>query len=329
MTLDVQGTEVRRAVVTGCAGFLGSHLCDRLLDDRREVIGVDCFTDYYPREVKQRNLATLLGRDGFTLHEIDLSADPADGLLEGIDTVFHLAAQPGVRGSFGSQFELYVRHNVRATQRLLEEAAARPVDRFLYASSSSVYGDAQAHPVREDGPTRPMSPYGMTKVATETLAGVYQQSAGVPTVGLRYFTIYGPRQRPDMALSRFLAKALAGEDLPVFGDGRQVREFTYVSDAVDATVAAAAAGRPGEIYNIGGGERLDLLSVIRALEELLERRLAVKHLPEQRGEARWTAANASRAAEHFGFIPSTSFREGLAAQLEWTIAQSRQARVAA
>jgi UDP-glucuronate 4-epimerase len=329
MPLDLDDVKARPALVTGCAGFLGSHLCERLLASGQQVVGVDCFTDYYPREAKERNLAALRDRDGFTLREADLSADPLDGLLAGIDTVFHLAAQPGVRGSFGTQFELYVRHNVRATQRLLEEAAARPVERFLYASSSSVYGDSPTYPLREDAPTRPMSPYGVTKLATEALAGVYLRSAGVPTVGLRYFTIYGPRQRPDMALSRFLAKALAGEELPVFGDGGQVREFTYVADAVEATIAAADAGKPGRVYNVGGGETLDLVTVVRTLEELLERRLQVRHLPEQRGEARRTGANVSRAAADLGFAPSTHFRDGLAAQLDWTVAMRREARIAA
>jgi nucleoside-diphosphate-sugar epimerase len=329
VTGNSQSSGEGRALVTGCAGFLGSHLCERLLDDGHEVLGIDCFTDYYPREVKERNLAPLLGRERFALREVDLSEHPLDGLLDGVATVFHLAAQPGVRGSFGTQFELYVRHNVRGTQRLLEEAAIRPVERFVYASSSSVYGEAQTYPLREDAPPRPVSPYGMTKVATETLAGVYLRSAGVHTVGLRYFTLYGPRQRPDMALSRFLCQALAREPLIVFDDGLQVREFTYVTDAVDATVAAARRGRPGAIYNIGGGESMELLSVVHVMEELLECRLAVSHLPAQRGEARRATADVSRAIDELGFAPSTPFREGLAAQLEWTLDEARQARVAA
>src|SRR3954452_3485550 len=206
-----------RVLITGCAGFIGSHLSERLLADGTEVVGVDCFTDYYDRELKERNLQHVLGHHGFTFHNVDLSEDELDGMLDGVWTVIHLAGQPGVRLSFGDGFASYVRHNVLATQRLLEEAVRNPVERFAYASSSSVYGDAPAYPTRETSDRNPVSPYGMTKVATEEVAAVYHRNFDVPVVGLRFFTVYGPRQLPDMAFTRFLQRAVADEPLPLFG----------------------------------------------------------------------------------------------------------------
>lgn len=318
----------RRVLVTGAAGFLGSHLCERLVSDGHEVVGVDCFTDFYARPLKERNLATLLEFGGsFAFHEVDLSVDPLEGLLDGIDDVFHLAAQAGVRGSFGETFGVYLRHNVRATQRLLEAVGAREVKRFVYASSSSVYGDAGAGgPTSETTVRSPVSPYGMTKCATEELAGVYARTRGVPAVGLRYFTAYGPRQRPDMAFNRFLRRALAGEPINILGDGRQVRDFTYVDDIVAGTVAALD-GTPGSVYNLGGGSPVELLEVIGLIEQLLERPVRVEHRPAVAGEARVTSSDCARAREELGFVPATRLVDGLAAQLEWVQATSAPAAV--
>ena len=307
-----------RVLVTGCAGFLGSHLSERLVDEGVEVVGVDCFTDFYPRPLKERNLFRLQDEPGFTLHEIDLSEHRLDGLLEGIDGVFHLAAQPGVRGSFGSTFSDYVRHNIQASQALLEEASRRPVDWFVYASSSSVYGDTTTFPTREGSELRPVSPYGMTKLATEQIASVYQRTEGVSVVGLRYFTAYGPRQRPDMALTRFLRKAISKEPLPILGDGRQVRDFTFVSDIVEGTISAAR-GVPGSVYNIGGGHAIELMRLVEILEELLERPLEIERRAAQRGDARQTCADGSKAARELGFTPVCDIAEGVARQLEWTL----------
>ena len=305
-----------RALVTGCAGFIGSWLVERLLAEGREVVGVDCFTDYYPRELKEENLTRAREHPGFSLHELDLSADSLDGLLDGVDDVFHLAAQAGVRSSFGKGFERYVRWNVLATQRLLEEAVARPVSSFVYASSSSVYGNALTAPTTEDTPRQPVSPYGMTKLATEEIANVYHRNHGVPVVGLRYFTAYGPRQRPDMAFLRFLSRALAGEPLRVYGDGGQVRDFTYVDDVVAATFAATR-GRPGAVYNIGGGEPVELNAVIAMLGTMLDREVTVEREAATMGDARHTHADSSLAARELGWSPETSLQEGLAAQLLW------------
>jgi nucleoside-diphosphate-sugar epimerase len=308
-------------VVTGCAGFVGSHLCERLLDEGREVIGVDCFTAYYARARKERNLARLRDEAAFALIERDLAHEPLTGLLEGVDTVFHLAAQPGVRGSFGDGFDVYVANNVLATQRLLEEAARAAVGAFVYASSSSVYGDAPRHPTTERSPRRPVSPYGMTKVAAEELAGVYLRCFGVPVVGLRYFTAYGPRQRPDMAFSRFLARALAGRPLPVNGDGRQIRDFTFVADVVEATVAAAALGRPGAVYNVGGGSPVELREAIALIGDLVGRPIEVEHRPAPVGEAWRTGCDGELARRDLGFSARGDLAAGLAAQLEWLLGE--------
>jgi len=309
----------RRALVTGCAGFLGSHLSERLLADGYEVVGIDCFTDYYAREIKESNVARLREEPKFTLLEMDLSSDSTEGLLEGIDEVYHLAAQAGVRGSFGDSFELYVRNNVQATQRLLEQAACNPVGAFVYASSSSVYGNATVCPTPEHAPRQPISPYGMTKVATEDIAGVYHRNHGVRTVGLRYFTAYGPRQRPDMAFNRFIRNAMAGTPISVLGDGMQIRDFTYVDDVVAGTRAAAARGQGGSVYNIGGGQPVTLLDAIEMIENLVERRIVVEHRPAARGDVRRTGADTTLASSELNITPSVTLAEGLAAEVEWML----------
>jgi nucleoside-diphosphate-sugar epimerase len=308
-----------RVLVTGCAGFLGSTLSERLIDDGYDVLGVDCFTDFYPRSLKERNLERLLDEPNFTHRDLDLSVDRLDGLLEGISIVFHLAAQPGVRGSFGSGFGHYVRHNIQATQALLEESVQHPVDSFVYASSSSVYGDTTTYPTEETGELRPVSPYGVTKVATEDITNLYHRTSGVPVVGLRFFTAYGPRQRPDMAFSRFISRALANQPLLVNGDGRQIRDFTFVDDVIEGTVAAVR-GEPGSVYNIGGGNATSVLDVIGVLEELMERPIPVEYRASQRGDARQTCADGMLASRDLGFTPITGLAEGIARQLEWTLA---------
>jgi nucleoside-diphosphate-sugar epimerase len=304
------------ALVTGCAGFLGSHLCEALLAGGHDVIGVDGFTDYYPRALKEANLAGLRRVPAFRLIEADLGVAPLDPLLDGVDGVFHLAAQPGVRASYGEGLGACVRHNVQATQRLLEAAAGRDLSAFVYASSSSVYGDQEFYPAREDAPVRPVSPYGATKVITEQLANAFWRSQGVPVVGLRYFTVYGPRQRPDMAFSRFLKRALVAQPLTVLGDGRQVREFTYVDDVVRATIAAAERGERGSVYNVGGGQPVALLDVIALLEGLLGRPLALEFLDAGPGDPRRTEADVTRAARDLGYRPVTPLAMGLAGQIE-------------
>lgn len=305
------------ALVTGCAGFVGSHLAERLLADGWRVRGLDAFTDYYPRAQKERNLAAVAGDPAFELVEADLSAAPLEPLLAGRPTVFHLAAQPGVRGSFGAGFPTYLRDNVLATQRLFEAAIATGCGRVIWASSSSVYGDAAAYPCREhETPTAPRSPYGMTKRACEDLAGVYA-ARGLDSVGLRYFTVYGPRQRPDMAIRRLCESALSGSSFPVYGDGRQIRDFTFVTDVVDATVRAAQAEAPPPLVNVGGREAATLLDVIRIVEEIAALRVALDRLPPQGGDVRRTGADTTLARGHLGWRPEVALREGLAATVAW------------
>lgn len=308
----------RRALVTGCAGFIGSHLAARLLSLDWTVIGNDCFTGFYRRAIKEANLEELRGAARFTLVEADLAVDALDEILDGVDVVFHLAAQPGVRQSFGPDFGSYLRNNVQAFERLLAAAATHALQAVVYASSSSVYGVAETLPVREDAPLRPISPYGVTKLEGERRALEAWQRNAVPVVGLRYFTVYGPRQRPDMALAQFLSSALTGQPLSINGDGSQVREFTFVDDVVRGTVAAAEKGEPGAVYNIGGGEQWSLLDVVNCIEALLGRHLDVRYLPAAKGDPPRTAADTTLARERLGFVPMTGVADGLAAQLEAT-----------
>src|SRR5215213_5528429 len=230
------------ALVTGAAGFIGSHLADRLLADGVEVRAVDRLSDYYDVDLKRANLANLETHSSFSFLEGDLNQTELGPLLDGVEVVFHLAAQPGVRASWGREFEIYLSDNLLATQRLLEECRERELRRFVFASSSSIYGDAERFPTKETDPPAPVSPYGVTKLAAEHLSRQYFGGFGVPTVGLRYFTIFGPRQRPDMAFNRFIRAGLDGEAIDVYGDGLQERDFTYVGDAVEATVAAGDRG---------------------------------------------------------------------------------------
>ncbi len=304
-------------VVTGAAGFIGSHLSEALLAGGHTVIGIDVFTDYYPRAQKERNLAGLRGRPGFTFVEGDLREVDLPRLLEGAEWVFHQAAQAGVRASWGDYFSTYTAHNVLATQMLLEAVRKMPVRKLVYASSSSIYGDAERAPTPEETIPQPVSPYGVTKLAAEHLCFAYARNFNVPAVALRYFTVYGERQRPDMAFHRFLRMALSGEPVPVYGDGLQSREFTYVSDVVKANLLAAEHGRPGTPYNIGGGSQVTVAEVLDLMGELLGRPVARQMLPAQPGHVRRTQADITRARTELGYEPTVGLREGLRRELEW------------
>jgi UDP-glucuronate 4-epimerase len=306
-----------KAVVTGAAGFIGSHLADSLVRDGHDVVGIDCFTDYYPRAAKEANLAALREQPRFRLVEARLQDAELAPLLDGAEQVFHLAAQAGVRASWGREFAHYSDHNVLATQRLLEAALAAGGPRLVYASSSSVYGDTDSLPLREDGPCRPVSPYGVTKLAGEHLALLYHRNHGLPTVSLRFFTVYGPRQRPDMAFHRFLRAARDGGEIVVFGDGRQTRDFTYVDDAVAAARAAALSGRAGSVYNVGGGERVALGDVLRLVETVTARPLRIRHEEAQKGDMRDTLADTTAARRDLGFRSSVPLDEGLSREWQW------------
>jgi UDP-glucuronate 4-epimerase len=305
-----------RYLVTGCAGFIGSTVTDALLADGSEVLGVDSFTDYYPREDKEAALAEALGHPSFRLLEHDLAARALpESSLEGIDGIFHLAARPGVRASWGAGFDAYVNDNILATHAVADAAAERGI-RLLFASSSSIYGDALAYPTPEDTSPSPISPYGVTKLACEHLVAAHARSSGLEHVALRYFTVYGPRQRPDMAFSRIVAALVQGREFEIFGDGRQSRDFTFVGDAVTATLAAMRAAPSGATYNVGGGSEATLNDVVSLVEELAGRDLRVGYRERAAGDVRRTLADTARIRSELGWEPRTDLRAGLAAQLE-------------
>ncbi len=314
-----------RILVTGAAGFIGSHLVDRLLEAGHEVTGVDCFTDYYSDDVKRWNISRALSHERFRFLEADLLDLDLRGLIGGMDGVAHLAGEPGVRSSWGERFSVYLERNVRVTQRLLEAISAGGPVQFVYASSSSVYGPDDGGPVTEGATRRPASPYGLSKLAAEELVGLYGRERGVPTTVLRYFTVYGPRQRPEMALSRFISLAARGEAVEVFGDGTQTREMTYVSDVVNATVAALES-RPGEqprVYNVGGGSRTTVRNLVELVGEALGERLEVRYEPAVVGDVRSTWADLGRAARELGYEPRVSLEEGVEAQVRWALGRLR------
>jgi UDP-glucose 4-epimerase len=306
-----------KALVTGVAGFIGSTLTERLLSESADVIGLDSFTDYYPRPYKERNLAKLVGQPAFRLVEAQIQDADLAALLADRTHVFHLAAQAGVRKSWGRDFAVYTRDNIEATQVLLEACVDRTLERVVYASSSSVYGDAVSVPMREDALPQPVSPYGVTKLAAEQLCHLYWVNYGVPTVSLRYFTVYGPRQRPDMGFHRFLRAVLSDEPLTMYGDGEQTRDFTYVDDIVNANVSAALRGVPGRVYNIGGGSRVSINQALEVIARLCGRRPRLLAGGAQKGDMRHTYADISLARADLGFAPRVRLEEGLEAERAW------------
>jgi len=303
-----------RCVVTGAAGFIGSHLCERLLADGHSVTGVDCFTDYYPRSVKERNLTELLDHPQFTFRELDLSEGVPSGIVSGANWVFHLAAMAGLTRSW-VDFDLYNRHNLTATHRLLESLKGSPtLKRMIYASTSSVYGKYASGD--ESLPTRPSSPYGITKLAGEQLCRVYGDEFGVPAVVLRFFSVYGPRQRPEMGYHLFIDAILRGKPIKLTGDGLQVRGNTYIADCVDAVVRSTQA-LPGETFNLGGGELVTVLEVFRKLERIIGKQAIIERHPARKGDQLATGADVSKITRHVGWKPTTSIDDGLAQQVEW------------
>ena len=306
-----------KAIVTGAAGFVGSNLTERLLDAGAHVTGVDCFTDYYARSLKETNLDRFRDHARFHLVETEIASADWTDLLTDVTHVFHLAAQAGVRRSWGADFSIYTACNVDATQVLLEACAGRTLERFVYASSSSVYGDGVAIPMREDARPQPVSPYGVTKLAAEHLCHLYWTNYHVPTVSLRYFTVYGPRQRPDMAFNRFLRAILADKPITLYGDGEQTRDFTFVDDAVTATVAAANRGTAGSVYNIGGGACVSMNHVLDLMATCTGRVPTIAREAVQRGDMRDTYADTTLAKQDLSFTPAVRLEDGIRAEHEW------------
>lgn len=302
-----------KALVTGCAGFIGSTLTDRLVAEGVEVIGIDRFADYYPREIKERNISGAIKNPYFTLIEEDILQMES---FPEVDYVFHLAAQAGVRASWGKSFEVYTRDNVQATQRLLEWYKNTEIKKFVYSSSSSVYGDADL-PMREDRMVQPVSPYGVTKLAAEHLCSLYWKNYGVPTVSLRYFTVYGPRQRPDMGINKFVRAVLHDKIITLYGDGTQTRDFTYIDDIVEANVLAARSDVSGEVFNIGGGNRISVNDLIAAIETATGKTATVEQSAEQKGDVKDTWADTRKAEELLGWHARTGIAGGLEHYVHW------------
>ncbi len=307
----------KKVIVTGAAGFIGSHLCERLLDDGYEVTGIDSFTDYYDPSRKREQIAGAVGREGFTLLEEDINRCDLPSIFDGAECVFHLAAQAGVRRSWGKEFTHYIDSNILATQKILEALREIGGIRLVYSSSSSVYGETKDLPMREDHRLRPVSPYGATKLSGEQLCELYHANFGLAYAALRYFTVYGPRQRPDMAFSLFITAALSGKSIDVYGDGKQTRDFTFVSDAVEANVLSARYNGDERIFNIGGGSRVSVLEVLELIRNGTGAKLYVVFTERAKGDVTDTWADTSRAAAELGFSPEVGLEKGLDLEIEW------------
>lgn len=305
-------------LVTGAAGFIGSNIAKELLKRGEQVIGVDCFTDYYARSLKEENLAAIKGNDNFEFLEADLLELDLIDLLDGVDYVYHQAAQAGVRASWGKTFDIYTDNNIRVTQQLLEAARESTVKKIVYASSSSVYGDTDQLPMKEDNYLRPVSPYGVSKLAAEHLCYLYWKNFNVPTVSLRYFTVYGEGQRPDMAFHIFIKAILTGSAINVFGDGRQSRNFTHVSDIVQANILAAENSISGEVFNIGGdGEGIILNDSIKMMADIIGKKAEIVYQAAAKGDVKHTSADCQKARELLGYEPEMDFKEGLMREIAY------------
>lgn len=306
-----------KCLVSGAAGFIGSHLSEYLIDKGCEVTGIDSFMDYYPKSIKEANIDALKNDQKFEFVDGSLLDLDLGELLKGVEVVFHQAAQAGVRASWGENFKVYSDNNILATQMLLEACTSNPVKKFIYASSSSVYGDTQDLPMKESSLPRPVSPYGVSKLAAEHLCWLYFRNFGVPTVSLRYFTVFGARQRPDMAFHRFFRWAIENKPIAVYGDGEQSRDFTHVNDIVEANWLASENGLPGEVFNIGGGSRISLNDVIPIIEDIAGREMKVRYEGTQKGDVRHTSADMTKARLELGYEPKTPIEEGLRDEYAW------------
>lgn len=304
-------------LVTGAAGFIGSHLCQALVRGKASVIGVDSFSDFYPRWIKEKNIQPLLNHPKFKFLSGDIIKLDLTKVLEKVEVIFHLAAQPGVRTSWGDEFSIYTKNNIDATQRLLETAKNCPLKKFIYASSSSVYGLSPHLPMTESQVLHPYSPYGVTKLAAEHLCFLYHKNYGIPCVSLRFFTVYGPGQRPDMAFHRFLKAIGKSIAIKLYGDGQQTRDFTFIYDIIKANVSSITNGIPGEIYNIGGGTQIKLIDIIPILEKICQKKIRIKRQEGQKGDVRHTFANIEKAKKDLNYVPRVSLEDGLREEWNW------------
>jgi len=312
-------------LVTGAAGFIGSHLCKKLIREDAHVLAVDSFTDFYPRWLKENNIQPLLKHPNFELIPQDLLDLDLDKIMEKIDVVFHFAAQAGVRTSWGSDFAIYTRNNIDATQKLLEAAKTSSIEKFIYASSSSVYGLTSQLPMTETSTLHPYSPYGVTKLAAENLCFLYHKNYGVPCVSLRFFSVYGPGQRPDMAFHKFFKFISENREITVFGDGQQTRDFTYIDDIIWANLSSIKNGRPGETYNLGGGTQRKLADIIPILEKISQSKVKIRYEAGQKGDVSHTFANIQKAKNDLNYTPKITLEEGLRFEWDWikTISSER------
>lgn len=308
-----------KCLITGVAGFIGSHLCDVLLNKGYDIIGIDCFTDYYPREIKVKNLQNAISHPSFKLIEKNILDIDLTVILENVDYIFHHAAQAGVRASWGQNFSIYTQNNIMATQYLLEACKEMKIKRFIYASSSSVYGNTKELPMREDSLLYPLSPYGVSKLAAEHLCNLYWTNYGIPVVSLRYFTVFGPRQRPDMAFYKFIKAIKDGVKLNIYGDGNQTRDFTYISDIIDANISAMESDCNGEVMNIGGGARVSLLAVLDMIEEIMGDKVKRDYLPFYKGDMMHTYASIDKASKVLNYTPKIKIYQGLKEEILWIL----------
>lgn len=311
--------KAQKVLVTGCAGFIGSHLAERLVKEGREVIGIDCFTDYYPRWMKERNIEWLKRQRNFTFYEANLTTmdfNLITQLLDGSIVIFHLAAQAGVRASWGMNFKIYVDNNINATQRLLEWAKDKKIKKFIYASSSSIYGDTPSLPMHENSIPLPFSPYGVSKLSGEHLSFLYFKNFSVPVIALRYFSVYGPRQRPDMAFHKFIRNILKNKEIEIYGNGNQTRDFTYIDDVVNGTLLAVSAP-DGEIFNVGGGTNITVNNILAILKKLINKKPNMRYVESCKGDVRDTLADILKARKILGYHPITRIEDGLKKELVW------------
>jgi UDP-glucose 4-epimerase len=304
-------------LVTGAAGFIGSHLCKKLIRDGAHIVAIDAFTDFYSRSIKENNIRSLVNHPHFKFIPADILEIELDKIMDKVDVVFHFAAQPGVRTSWGTDFSIYTKNNIDATQKLLEAAKTSKLKKFIYASSSSVYGLSPKLPMTETSTLHPYSPYGVTKLAAENLCFLYYKNYGIPCVSLRFFTVYGPGQRPDMAFHKFFKSILLGEEITIFGDGQQTRDFTFIDDIIWANLSSIENGRAGENYNLGGGTRKKLADIIPVLEEICQRKTKIRYVSGQKGDVRHTFAEIQKAKDDLKYTPKIALEEGLRSEWDW------------